>query len=85
MTEFYTCTIYKAKKDHVCHICDGIIHKGEFYEYETGKEGNEFFHRHSHINCAKWRDEYCKNYGFDEYNPEDVIEYMKSKEVRNEG
>lgn len=80
MMEFYTAAIYKAKKDHVCHICDETIHKGELYEYESGKYEGDFFSRHSHLACSKARDELVSLQKDTEYEPWAVMEYMKSKE-----
>lgn len=80
MMEFYTAAIYKAKKEHVCHICNETIHKGQLYEYESGKYEGDFFSRKSHIPCAKARDEYLATQEENEYEPWAVLEYMKSKE-----
>lgn len=43
----------KARKDHRCDLCGGIIKKGEVYEWSKSIYDGTFYEWSNHINCGK--------------------------------
>jgi len=52
MTELSRGT-HKAKKQHICNFCGGIIEIGEVYEVQNISDFGRFYMWKSHISCNK--------------------------------
>jgi len=61
--EFYCESFPKAKKEHICCECRGIIPKGSSYEKVTGKWNGEISTYKTCIPCTRIRNHYC-SHGF---------------------
>jgi hypothetical protein len=59
--EFYTEKIIKARKQHKCNECRGMINKGEKYERVTGKwDGNVSTYK-TCLDCLSIRKQFFSN------------------------
>lgn len=43
----------KAKKDHKCNLCDGVIEKGSSYRYQFNKQDSDVYAFKSHLSCEE--------------------------------
>lgn len=43
----------KARKDHICEECWGVIKKGEEYSYTSGINNGEFYNHKLCVCCSK--------------------------------
>ena len=41
----------KARKDYTCHICGGIVAKGDYYLSVTAKDDGKMVRYHTHEGC----------------------------------
>lgn len=80
--EIYTENHPKARKEHVCHICGNIIHKGEQYSRESGKWDNEFFDRCTCKKCYVYRDEYLEDSWDDTYDRQCIYDLLYNRVCR---
>lgn len=76
--DFYNCDLIKsARKEHKCDYCCKPIHKGDTYYSESGKYCGDFFQRKMHIFCMKIFEDYCSNVGDEEFDWEEVDEFVR--------
>ena len=52
MSDFYTVTVRKAKKEHKCGLCCRTIAKGERYQYESGNYEGEMYNNKTCADCV---------------------------------
>lgn len=50
VTEFKTVQ-RKARKDHICFVCNKTIEKGQIYNLESGRCDGEFYNIKRHLGC----------------------------------
>lgn len=76
--EFYKEKYPVAKKEHICHICGGIIKVGEKYSRETGSYDG-FFDRCTCRSCYGSRYESVDIGGDYEYEPWSVSDFAREQ------
>lgn len=79
MLEFYTTAHPKAKKDHVCDLCNGTIRKGEKYHRYSGKNDGYMFDYKYHLICQKIIDAYCDTSGDNEYSNDAIWDFLSDE------
>lgn len=52
MPDIISQTERKARKQHTCDYCNGIIAKGEVYKYQKLVDGSELYEWKSHLDCS---------------------------------
>jgi len=77
--EFYRSQIRKAKKSHICSLCDLEIQSGEKYQYQCGKYDEVFFSRALHLYCDNILQKFSVEYNDHEYTPEWVADWLEDK------
>lgn len=83
MIECYMGECRKARREHECEFCKRKISKGKKYSYEKGKWEGEFFTRKLCIPCSNMLEEYLGDTGYDEFNWEDVEDFLTEEHCRN--
>lgn len=76
MLEFSKHTNPIAKKKHQCSLCYGDIRAGEKYDRFCGLYDGAFFDLKHHLICSDIINEYCDYIGEDEYNNDNVIDWV---------
>ena len=79
MVEFLRKEQYRAKKDHICHLCGKTIRKGREYIYEVSKYEGMVNDCRRHIHCDALADVYFGETGVTEYTDEEICEYLCDK------
>ncbi len=76
--DFYTEKCVKARKEHICELCNEKILAGEEYRRESGKFEGMMFSRCLHEHCYKMECEYCSEVD-NEFDWSEVLEYFSDK------
>lgn len=79
MLDFYTSTFPKARKEHVCDLCGGIIGKGEVYHRYSGKYDGEMFDDKYHLVCQNIISAYCEKTGDNEYDNDYICDWLRDE------
>ena len=77
--DFYTVRFPKARKQYKCEICGGTIEKGQKHYYFSGKYDGEMYAIRDCLYCHAMVDDYCSEYGYGEYDEDEVREYLIEK------
>ena len=78
MGDFYSSRIVKAKKEHKCFHCNGIIKIGEKYHYAAALYCGDFSTVKSHISCSELLNLALEYEQDNEYDNCSVYEYIRS-------
>lgn len=69
--------IVKARKNHTCNLCGGIIDKEEKYNCQTNVHDGRIYDFKTHVHCSELASEYNMYDDCDEgLTEDDFIEYM---------
>ena len=84
----------KARKDYTCHICGGIVAKGDYYLSVTAKEDGKMVRYHTHEGCllhnakpieeqpkAKTEDEYLQQIHSDVMYRLQAFDFQKNMQM----
>ena len=80
MVETITQLTPKAKKQHKCNFCHGIIERGEIYTHQTNKLDGELYTWKSHLSC----DRITVELKMDEYADEGVTDEWFMETIKEE-
>ena len=75
--EFSNATTPTARKTYECDLCCSSIHEGEKYSRFCGKYDGEMFDIKHHLLCAEIIGQYCNYIGDDEYDEDNVREWVQ--------
>lgn len=76
MMEFYSQSTPRARKEHMCGFCGGVIRAGERYSYESGKFDGEMFVRKLCLPCKNILNAFIADNGVGEFRWEWVSEWL---------
>lgn len=79
MSDFYTSTQHKARKDHVCDLCTTKILKGQDYIKVAGTYAGDFFSHKLHIMCDNHIIMYLEESEENEYSFDEVNNWLREK------
>lgn len=77
MLDFYKQMYPVARKEHTCEFCHCIIQKGKRYSCETGKYDGEMFTRNLCSECSAILHDYCKEYGYEEFDWWGISDWLR--------
>jgi hypothetical protein len=77
MLDFFTDLTPKAKKEHKCEMCRGVILPGEKYHRQSGKYDGEFFDRKLHNSCNNIITTYCSENGESEFEYDGIDDWLR--------
>ena len=79
MDEFRKETTPRARKEHKCDLCRGVIEVGERYVHIVRSTDGEVFDDKYHIGCCCLIERYVKNMGgyVDPYEDDNVIDDIR--------
>lgn len=60
MADFSTSKMVKARKEHLCFLCHGVIEAGEVYQRSTGVFYGDFYSSAHHDECLRFYDDVCE-------------------------
>ena len=79
MLEFYHVKHPKARKEHVCDLCNSKIPLGQVYERYSGKYDGDMFDLKYCLNCEKIIDTFLDENEDDEYLDDDIYDWLREK------
>ena len=79
MLEFFNITYPKAKKEHVCDLCNHKIAVGEKYSRFSGKYDGDMLDIKHHLLCKRIVDTYCEKTGEGEYINDEVQDWLREE------
>lgn len=79
MLEFGNYTSPKAKKEHICDLCNHKIHVGEKYSRFSGKYDGDMFDVKHHLLCERICRAYCDWANESEYTNDDVQDWLREE------
>ena len=74
--DFFNSKFPKAKKDHICDLCNQKIHIGEKYHRFAGKYEGNMFNDKYHLTCRRIIKAYCEAMGDREYSNDEVQDWL---------
>lgn len=77
MLEFYREREATARKIHFCDACGDMIGSGHRYNRTTAKYDGDFFDIKRHLECAAIVNVYCGVIDENEYDPDDVRNWIR--------
>lgn len=79
MLEFCSYRQLKARKEHICTLCNDIIHVGETYVRYSGKYDGQMFDDKHHTTCQNIIQAYCMEEADHEYNDDIIQDWLHDK------
>lgn len=74
--DFFTSKHPKAKKEHICDLCNEKICIGEKYHRYSGKYEGDLFDDKFHLTCQRIINAYCEAMGDHEYCNDAIEDWL---------
>lgn len=79
MSDFYSESEHKARKEHKCYMCGYTIEVGKKYKRTSGVHEGFFFDNCFHSHCLKMAYTYCSDESENEFDSEVVTDWLTEK------